>query len=223
MSLKDLGKKLKETFVEEDGGQGQAPAAPKPAAAPPTFRFTPGATPMGPGFGTAAAPAPAGSPFAVPGTAVLDEKIYKSVLKKTDFDDTPVGKTLHSYYDGLEDMDPNTRFKTAFKLAAKRDGITAAQVLAAFDQLQSALDAETRNFQGLAASIEQKEIVARQQRIADLTNQRQQIDQQIAQLQGELADQTASHSNATQQFTLAAQRRATEISQQRAQFASLLQ
>lgn len=79
MSLKDLANRAKHMVIEDD-----APSVPVAASAPhphPAFNLNPG------GYSAAAAPALSmGSPFAVPGTTVLDEKVYQSVLSKTSFD-----------------------------------------------------------------------------------------------------------------------------------------
>jgi len=216
---------LKETFskaahaaaslvVDTDGSDQKKPAS---AAAPhPAFNLTPGA------LSAAAAPAPAGSPFAIPATQVVDEGVYQSVLKKTNFDDTPVGKTIHGYYDGLEDMDVNARFRTAFKLAAKRDGITADQVLATFDSLQAALDKDAQGFQNVAATVEANQITSRQNEKMKLQNEIDERLRRMAQIDSELATEIPNHANAVTQYGLAQQRRAQEIAQQKATFASLL-
>ena len=219
--LSELAKSALHSVYEEDPTPAtKIPAKPLANVPHPAFNITPG---------SAAAPAPAftptpgSSPFAVPTTTVIDEKVYKSIFAKTDFDNTPVGKILHGYYDGLEDMDPSTRFKTAFKLAAKRDGVTADQVLAAFDQLQQALEADNQQFTSVCAQHDKTEIQSRQTSIASKQQQVAQLNQEIAQLTTELADETSRSTTATTQHSLAQQRRSTEIAQQKASFASLLQ
>jgi hypothetical protein len=203
-------------IIEDDGQEQKKPA---PAAVPPhpAFNLSPG------GFGAAAA-APSGSPFAVPGAAVLDEGVYQAVLKKTNFDDTPVGKTIHKYYDALEGViaDQTQRFKAAIGQAQKLDGVTPDQVLLTFDAMETALETDARGFQGVADKVEQGEIVSRQNKIAELQQQVTNLNQQIVRLQTELVDQQTTHANAVQQYGLAQQRRATEIAQQKAQFAALL-
>lgn len=228
MSLKDFGKKLHDTFVEDDGATAAKPA-PVPTKAP-TSNFN---------FGTTAAtgfpppstvPSPA-SPFAVPGTVVLDEAVYQRVFKLTDFDQTDVGKAVHKYYDALEGtgLDPNTRFKSALKQAGAIDGITADRVLATFDQLLSTLAAEGDKFGKIVEAQTQKEVVARQQHQQQISDQIAQLTQQIADLQAqhtqlsaELVDAQGKISNAQTQFGLASSRRSNEINQQKAQFAALL-
>jgi hypothetical protein len=218
MSLKDALNAARHLVIEDD--DTEKPSA--PAAAPhPTFDLGGFKSPAPGGFAAAAA---APSPFSVPGTTVLDEKVYQSVLKKTNFDSTPVGKAIHKYYDALEGviLDQTQRFKAAIGQAQKLDGITPDQVLGTFDQLQAALDADAQGFQSLAASMEKNQITARQTKIADLQAQVSNLNSQIAQLQTELADEQAKHASAVTQYGLAQQRRAQEIAQQKSQFAALL-
>lgn len=225
MSLKDLANKAKHLVVEDDETTPTPAAAPVAAPVPhPAFNLNFNPTPT-PTLGGAAAPALAGSnPFSVPGTTVLDEKVYQTVLAKTNFDSTPVGKTIHKYYDALEGViaDTTQRFKAAIGQAQKLDGITPDQILGTFDQLESALEADAQSFQRIADGVQANQITARQNKITSLQQQVEQINGQIAQLNTELADETARHSNAVTQYGLAEQRRQQEIAQQKAQFASLL-
>jgi hypothetical protein len=119
-------------------------------------------------------------------------------------------------------MTVDQRFKAAMKQAAALDSISSDQVLATFDQMETALENDAKGFQGVADGVETNQITARQTKIETLTNQKAQIEAQIAQLQTELADQQNGHANAVQQYGLASSRRSQEIAQQKAQFASLL-
>src|SRR5208337_2431355 len=97
MSIKDLIHQAKSLVVEEDETPKPAPHA-TPGVSHPAFNLPP----VSAGAGTGAAPAPIGSPFAVPNTTVLDEKVYQTVLNKTNFNTTTVGKAIIRYYDALE-------------------------------------------------------------------------------------------------------------------------
>lgn len=165
------------------------------------------------------------SPFAIPTAAPVDENIYQSVLKKTNFDATPIGLAVKKYFDALEGVitDPTQRFRAAIGQAQKLDNITPDAVLQTFDNLQAALDKDAQGFQQIAAGVESREITTRQNKIADLTNQVNAANSQIAQLTSELSDQQTKHSSTVTQYGLAQQRRANEIAQQKAQFAALLQ
>jgi len=223
MSIKDLIHGVKSLVVEDD-----APATPavKPlTSAPgshPAFNLPPAS--FSTGAGAAAAPAMGGSPFSVPNTTVLDEKVYQAVLAKTNFNTTTVGKAIIRYYDALEGViaDQSARFKAAISQAQKLDGVTPDQVLATFDQLSAALDADATAFGRVASTVETNQITARQTKIASLQQQVETINQQVSQLQSELAGEQTSHSNAVTQYGLAQSRRAQEIAAQKAQVAQLL-
>jgi hypothetical protein len=223
MSIKDLIHQATSIVYESDEKPATPATRPTGTPAPhPAFNLPP--TSFSTGAGTAAAPAPIGSPFAVPGTTVLDEKVYQSVLAKTNFNTTPVGKAIIKYYDALEGViaDQHDRFKAAIQQAQKLENITPDQVLATFDQLSTALDGDGAAFQRVADGVQANQITARQTKITTLQQQADSISQQIAQLQTELADQTANHANAVTQYGLAQTRRAQEIAAQKAQVAALL-
>jgi len=221
--LGDLAHRAASLVVDVDEEQKPAvvtkPSAP---AAHPAFDLNP-STYSAAAPATGFSPTP-GSPFSVPSTTVLDEKVYQAVLAKTNFDTTPVGKAVHKYYDALEGVitDQTQRFKAAIGQAQKLDGVTPQQVLDTFDQLSAALDRDAQGFAGLAASFDKNEIGTRQDKIAAKQQQVAQLNADIQQLQSELVDQQASHTNATQQYGLAQQRRAQEIAAQKTQFAALL-
>jgi hypothetical protein len=221
--LSDLGKGLKHLVVEEDETAPKTVAHVPPPVAHPAFNLPTIPTSFSTGGG--AAVAPAGSPFEIGTTAVLDEKTYKTVLGKTDFNSTPVGKVVHKYYDALEGVIPDTtqRFKAAIGQAQKIDGVTPDQILSTFDQMQAALDKDTQDFTTLVAAHDKNEITTRQNSITTKQQQVAQLNQDIAQLTAELASEQSRSGNATTQHGLAQQRRAQEIAQQKALFTSLLQ
>src|SRR5271157_1711436 len=116
MSIKDLIHQATSFVYEADEKPVAAvPGKPLSLAPHPAFNLPP----MPTGGGTAAAPAPIGSPFAVPSTTVLDEKTYQMVLAKTNFNTTTVGKAILKYYDALEGViaDQSGRFKAAIQQA----------------------------------------------------------------------------------------------------------
>ena len=221
--LSELAHRAASLVVEDDGTESK-PAAAKAAPATtghPAFHFDSTGNIPPSTFPSASA---AASPFAVPTAVVVDENIYQSVLHKTNFDDTPVGKAVKKYFDGLEGIivDPSQRFKAAIAQAQKMDGITPDQVLQTFDGLQAALDRDAQGFQQTAANVESREITARQTKITDLSTQVSNLNAQISQLSGELSEQQTRHTTTVQQYGLAQQRRANEIAQQKAQVAALL-
>jgi hypothetical protein len=220
MSIKDLVNQARHLVIEDDA-PAAAPVKPVANAPHPAFNLPPAS--FSTGGGAAAAPA-TGSPFAVPTTTVLDEKVYQNVLAKTNFNTTTVGKAIIRYYDALEGViaDQSARFKAAINQAQKLDGVTPAQVLATFDQLSAALESDATAFGRVADSVETNQITARQTKITSLQQQVESINAQITQLQTELASETSNHANAVQQYGLAQSRRAQEIAAQKAQVASLL-
>jgi len=218
-TLKHAGHGLAGLVVETEE-ETPAPAAKPATGTHPAFHFdSSGNVPS-----TFPSVSSSSSPFAVPTAAIVDENIYQSILAKTNFDSTPVGKAVKKYFDGLEGIlaDPNQRFKAAIGQAQKLDGITPDQVLQTFDGLQASLDRDAQGFQQVAAGVEAREITARQNKITDLTTQVTNLTAQIGQLNSELTDQTTKHSTTVQQYGLAQQRRANEIAQQKAQVAALL-
>lgn len=218
----ELAHRAASLVVEDDGTDTKPAAKPAPTATGhPAFHFDSTGNIPPSTFPSASVSA---SPFAVPTAVVVDENIYQSVLHKTNFDDTPVGKAVKKYFDGLEGIivDPSQRFKAAIAQAQKMDGITPDQVLQTFDGLQAALDRDAQGFSQTAANVESREITARQTKITDLSTQVSNLNAQIAQLSSELTDQTTKHTNTVQQYGLAQQRRANEIAQQKAQVAALL-
>ena len=219
MSIKDLLHQATSLVYEAE------PEATKPATKIPTSNVPHPAfnVPMPVSTGALGA-APAASPFAIPTTVVVDEKLYQSILSKTNFNTTNVGKAVIRYYDALEGViaDQSQRFKAAIGQAQKLDGITPDQVLATFDQMQAALDADQANFQKLATSEETNQITARQTKITQLQQQVSDLNNQIAQLSTDLTSAQGTHANAVAQYGAAHDKRSQEIQVQKAQVAGLL-
>jgi hypothetical protein len=231
MSFKDLTKKLHDAAFSDDGDE--AKPVPPPASPRPTEQVA-----VNPWANTPAVSLPqdtstsaAASPFIVPNTTVLDEAVYQRVLDKTNFDKTPVGQIIHKYFDALDDagFDANTRFRTAIRQAGKLEGITPDKVIQAFDDLRTALQAESDKFTRAVEGQTQKEIVGRQQQLQQISDQITQLTQQINDLQSkhtqisaELVDANSRIANAQTQMQLASSRRAQEIDTQKAQFNGLL-
>jgi hypothetical protein len=222
MSFKDLANKAKHLIVEDDETpKTLAPHANATVSAPyPAFNLGS----MGAAVGVAPATVSADSPFEVPNTVVLDEKVYQSVFAKTNFDTTSAGKVVHKYFNSLEGsaMSTDERLKTAMKQASTIDNISADQVLAAYDQMQSALEADAADFHKVADGVQANQITARQTKIAVKQQQVETINAEITQLQTELISEQNNYTHAVQQYGLAEQRRAQEIAGNKAHFAVLL-
>ena len=161
------------------------------------------------------------------GTVPDDDQVYKRLLAKTDFEGTDIAVTIHKFLDPLKViadsvMPPNVKFKTAVLQASAQAGLTEAGILNAFDHLKAQLQQEHDAFDEKARQFAGREISNRQERIAQITNQISQLQQELASLSGALVEAQGKSTRAQSQFTAAAQRRAFEIEQQKAQYASLL-
>lgn len=161
------------------------------------------------------------------------EHVYQRILAKTNFNSTQVAATIHKYLDPLSEMasmDERTRFKTAVIQAKAQEGLSKEKILATFDGLKVALQNEQESFAASAAATKQKEIDDRQKKVQEVTDAIAQKQKEIAQLQQRLSDVTTELvgaqgkiQRAESQFTIAAQRRALEIDQEKAKYVSLLQ
>ena len=161
------------------------------------------------------------------------EHVYQRILAKTNFNSTQVAATIHKYLDPLSSiavLDDRTRFKTAVVQAKAQEGLTQEKILATFDGLKVALQNEQESFAASAEATKQREIADRQKKVQDFTDQIAQKQKEIAQMQQRLTEMTTELvaaqgkiQRAESQFTIAAQRRAVEIDQEKAKYLSLLQ
>jgi hypothetical protein len=161
------------------------------------------------------------------GTVPDDDSAYQRLLSKTNFEATDAASTIHKFLDPLKAipdavMPPNIKFKTAVVQAGAQAGLTEESVLSAFDRLKAQLQQEQDAFAEKARQFESREISSRQDRIGQITSQISALQQELANLSGELVAAQGKSTRAQSQFTAAAQRRAMEIEQQKAQYASLL-
>jgi hypothetical protein len=220
MSFKDLANKAKHMMVEEDEAstthkqEVKATISSAPLQSAVRYPIMPDSS-----------GGMLGSPFVVPTAVIVDENVYKRLLERTNFDSTEVGKVIHRYFDALEDsgLDTSMRFKSAMSQASKLDGVTSDKILAAFDTLKLMLQANAEDFSKSAKANENKEIVTRQNRLQEIANQISRLEQERTQVTAELSSAQNDHSSTVQQFNLAAQRRSTEIDNQKMQFTALLQ
>jgi len=161
------------------------------------------------------------------------EHCYQRILAKTNFEATQVSATIHKYLDPLSaipSMDDRTKFKTAVVQAKAQEGLSQEKILATFDGLKVALRNEQDSFAASAEATKQHEIADRQKKVQDITDAIAQKQKEVAQLQQRLTDVTSELTGAQgkiqraeSQFTLAVQRRALEIDQEKAKYVSLLQ
>lgn len=161
------------------------------------------------------------------------EHCYQRILAKTNFAATQVYATIHKYLDPLSaipSLDERTKFKTAVIQAKAQEGLSQEKILATFDGLKVALQNEQESFSASAAATRQREVDDRQKKVQEVTDAIAQKQREIAQLQQRLSDVTTELvgaqgkiQRAESQFTIAAQRRALEIDQEKAKYVSLLQ
>ncbi len=161
------------------------------------------------------------------------QHVYQRILAKTNFDATQVAATIHKYLDPLSaipSLDERTKFKTAVIQAKAQEGLSQEKILATFDGLKVALQNEQNSFAASAAATKQHELNDRQKKVQEITDAIAQKQKEIAQLQQSLADVTTELvaaqgkiQRAESQFAIAVQRRALEIDQEKAKYASLLQ
>jgi chromosome segregation ATPase len=223
---------IKHVIIEDDdpkpAGQGQGQSqAPRteaaPAVAPPAVAYTDNAV-----YQPVSAPAINTQPM-----SEETEHCYQRILAKTNFNATQVAATIHKYLDPLSSiaaLDERTRFKTAVVQAKAQEGLSQEKILATFDGLKVALQNEQNSFAASAAATKQHEIDDRQKKVQEVTDAIAQKQKEIAQLQQRLSDVTTELvaaqgkiQRAESQFTIAAQRRALEIDQEKAKYVSLLQ
>ena len=161
------------------------------------------------------------------------EHVYRKILARTDFQATPVAATIHKYLDPLSAipaMDERTKVKTAVVQAKAQEGLTEERILATFDGLKVALRNEQESFASTAGAMKEEEITDRQKKVREITNaiaakqqEISQLQQRLSQMSTELVEAQGKIQRAESQFSIAAQRRAVEIDQEKAKYVSLLQ
>jgi uncharacterized coiled-coil protein SlyX len=215
---------LKHVIIEDDDPKPQAPSHAQPQAE----ATSPVAAPV-------AAPTANSSYQTMSGQPMSEETehCYQRILAKTNFDSTQVAATIHKYLDPLSaipSLDERTKFKTAVIQAKAQEGLSQEKILATFDGLKVALHNEQESFAASAEATKQHEIADRQKKVQEITDAISQKQKEVAQLQQRLADVTTELvgaqgkiQRAESQFTIAAQRRALEIDQEKAKYVSLLQ
>jgi nitrate reductase NapAB chaperone NapD len=220
---------IKHAIIEDDDPKPATPTHPQPhveaspavaapvAASTPTFSYQPVST----------------QPTNTQPMSEETEHCYQRILAKTNFDATQVAATIHKYLDPLSaipSLDERTRFKTAVVQAKAQEGLSQEKILATFDGLKVALQNEQQSFAASADATKQHEIADRQKKVKDITDAIAAKQNEISQLQQRLSDVTTELvgaqgkiQRAESQFTIAAQRRALEIDQEKAKYVSLLQ
>jgi hypothetical protein len=232
---------LKRVAFEDEPAQPEKHPAPSPtpALAAPAFSapiFSPPAfsAPTIPPPDAMAASAPAFSTpipqFATPivtGMVPDNDAVYQTLLTRTDFEGTPTAATIHKFLDPLKAipdtvMPTNVKFRTAVIQASAQAGLTEDGILGTFDTLKTRLQQEKDAFTVKSQQFAAREVAGRQDQIQKISDQITQLQQELARLSNELVDAQGKSTRAQSQFEAAVQRRASELEQQKALYASLL-
>src|ERR1700690_1468400 len=223
---------IKHVIIEDDdpkpAGQGQSQTHPQPHAEAVPAVVSPVAVAGDSAPSQTAYQTMSGQPM-----SEETEHCYQRILAKTNFAATQVYATIHKFLDPLSaipSLDERTKFKTAVIQAKAQEGLSQEKILATFDGLKVALQNEQESFAASAEATKQREINDRQKKVQDVTDAISQKQKEIAQLQQRLSEVTTELvgaqgkiKRAQSQFTIAAQRRALEIDQEKAKYVSLLQ
>ena len=217
---------IKHAIIEDDDPKPQAAGQVQPQSH--ADDASPVSTPV-----PVAASAPTYQTMSAQPMSEETEHCYQRILAKTNFATTQVAVTIHKYLDPLvaiPSLDERTRFKTAVIQAKAQEGLSQEKILATFDGLKVALQSEQESFAASAEATKQQEIAGRQKKVQDISDAISQKQKEIAQLQQRLSEVTnelvgaqGKIQRAESQFTIAAQRRALEIDQEKAKYVSLLQ
>jgi hypothetical protein len=157
-------------------------------------------------------------------TAPVDNDIYRSLLEKTDFNSTPVGKVLVAKLDLLKEtpLDERTKLVTALKIGSA-ENLNAQSILSTFDGLIQTLQAESDNFNKSAQAALDKEVNGRQTKLQEIASQIADLQRQQTQISSDLIDQQGKIQHGQMMFKAAFSNRSLELENQKAHFSSLLQ
>lgn len=143
---------------------------------------------------------------------------YDTLVAHTRFEATDAGKVFQKYYDKLTRItDEHQRRATAIDLASN-DGVDAAKLTAAFDQLEAQLQGQTDIFNKAADERLQRVYTEPKARLDAITAQIDQLKQEQLALQASLQPAYDKVTTVKAQFQSAWQRRSAELKQQRSLF-----
>jgi hypothetical protein len=180
-----------------------------------------------------------GQPTHGPSTLNLDVKVsgqtvvrdanrnvaYSKLLEKTSFENTSVGVTLTKYLDPLKGLqiDEHAKYKAALAQAQAQEGLTVDKVLACFEGLKVALKNEVDHFEETATSMSKEQINDKASRQQAIKSQLESLQREWDQLAVEVHSAQSKIDIARRQFQDAVDLRTTELDQQKAHYAGLLQ
>jgi hypothetical protein len=175
------------------------------------------------GGASAAAGSAASAPTQV-ATPDVDDGTYGGLVEKTSFEATDAGRAVGKYLSAMDSLpiEAALKLRTAVAQARRLDGVGDDALLATFDAMKGALEAERQSFQEASARFKAGEIDEREGRMRALTTEIDDRQAQLARLTAELAHARASMARITARFATAVERRDREIEQERARFAAVL-
>lgn len=156
--------------------------------------------------------------------AVDDGEFYPRLARQTAFETTQAGTVVSKYVTAMATLplDANLKFKTAVAQAKALDGLQDGDVLAAFEQMAGAMNAETQTFQKMSEQYAAENVAAPTTRIGELSSQITALQQEVATLSANVAEAQGNLSRLQSGFAMAAQRRTSEIEQERARTTAIL-
>jgi hypothetical protein len=154
-------------------------------------------------------------------------EVYQRLLAKTDFEGTDVAGIIRKFLEPLKVisdtvMPANVKFKTAVLQAKAQAGLSEDSILGTFDTLKAKLQQEQDAFNAKAQQYVENEVTGRQEHITQITAQITQLQQELGRLSGELVEAQGKSTHVQSQFMAAAQRRGSEIEEQKAHYTQLL-
>lgn len=156
--------------------------------------------------------------FAPPAEPSIANPAYDTLAARTRFEDTDAGKAYQKYYAKLTRItDEHQRRATAIDLAAN-DGVDAAKLVAAFDQLDTQLQAEADKFNAGCDAHMRDDYQKPKNRVDEITAQIDRLQQEKAGIMATLQPALDKVTTVKAQFQSAWGRRSTELKQQRSLF-----
>lgn len=177
---------------------------------------------------TGAAAAPAYTfPSAVPTPVIPEEQhgsLYEILRVKTDFNATAPGQQLSHFEKPLEKVLPDERMRIKAAMAqAQESGLTIATVLATFDSLLAQLQNEAQTFAASVDHMVATEVTQKGTEIEQIKTQIEGLQKKLVQLTTEKSQSETKISNKKAEFDAALASRTTELQQEKAHYAGLLQ
>jgi hypothetical protein len=167
-------------------------------------------------------------PHTAPAPVAADNPLLADLRTRTSFESTPIGQQLQSFITGLDDtgLSDTQKIKTSLKLSH----ITAASVIDTLNGLQALLATDKQKFDAQMTAATTKEVDGRQQNMANINSQIQELESQLNALRNTASDLATEIDSKTRQiqglkdnYKAAFDTRSGEISTQISHYQSILQ